>query len=38
MQGYLFGRPMSEDKVLEHIAGENKGWQQHRRQIFGAAG
>ena len=37
MQGYLFGRPMSEDKVLEHIADENQGWQRHRRRIFGAA-
>ena len=37
MQGYLFGRPMSEDKVLEHIAGESKGWQRHRSQIYGAA-
>ena len=37
MQGYLFGRPMSEEKVLEQIAGEGKGWQQHRRQMFGAA-
>ncbi len=37
MQGYLFGRPMSEDKVHEHIASESKGWQRHRRQLFGAA-
>jgi diguanylate cyclase (GGDEF)-like protein len=37
MQGYLFGRPMSEDKVLEHIDGESKGWQQRRSQLFGAA-
>jgi diguanylate cyclase (GGDEF)-like protein len=37
MQGYLFGRPMSEDKVLEHIAGESKGWQRQRSQLFGAA-
>ncbi|QDZ09664.1 EAL domain-containing protein [Devosia ginsengisoli] len=37
MQGYLFGRPMSADKVLEHIADENQGWQRHRRRIFGAA-
>lgn len=37
MQGYLFGRPMSEDKVFEHIASEGKGWQQHRSQMFGAA-
>lgn len=37
MQGYLFGRPMSEEKVLEHLAGESKGWQRHRSQIFGAA-
>jgi diguanylate cyclase (GGDEF)-like protein len=37
MQGYLFGRPMSEDKALEHITGESKGWQQRRSQLFGAA-
>lgn len=37
MQGYLFGRPMSEDKVLEHIADENQNWQRHRGRIFGAA-
>ena len=37
MQGYLFGRPMTEDKVLEHIAGESKGWQRQRSQLFGAA-
>jgi predicted signal transduction protein with EAL and GGDEF domain len=37
MQGYLFGRPMSEDKALEHINGESKGWQQRRSQLFGAA-
>ena len=37
MQGYLFGRPMSEDKVLEHIAGESRGWQRQRSQMFGTA-
>ena len=37
MQGYLFGRPMSEDKMLEHLGSESKGWQQHRSQIFGTA-
>lgn len=37
MQGYLFGRPMSEDAMFEQIAGERKGWQFHRSQIFGAA-
>ncbi len=37
MQGYLFGRPMSEDKVLEHIASESKGWQRQRSQMFGTA-
>jgi diguanylate cyclase (GGDEF)-like protein len=37
MQGYLFGRPMSADKVFEHVASEAKGWQRHRRQIFGTA-
>ena len=37
MQGYLFGRPMPEDKALEHIATESKDWRQHRRQLFGAA-
>ncbi|MGB3336829.1 MAG: EAL domain-containing protein [Devosia sp.] len=37
MQGYLFGRPMSEDKVVEHMADETKGWQRHRNQMFGTA-
>lgn len=37
MQGYLFGRPMSEDMVIEQLSGERKGWQAHRSQIFGAA-
>lgn len=37
MQGYLFGRPMTEDMAIEHIASEGKGWQQRRSQLFGAA-
>ena len=37
MQGYLFGRPMSEAAMFEQLAGERKGWQSHRNQIFGAA-
>jgi len=34
MQGYLFGRPMTQDMMLEHLAGETKGWQR-QRQMFG---
>ena len=26
MQGYLFGRPMSEEIALAHVAGQRKGW------------
>ncbi|HEV7344763.1 MAG TPA: EAL domain-containing protein [Devosia sp.] len=37
MQGYLFGRPMSEQTVLESAAEEASGWQRHRRQLLGAA-
>jgi predicted signal transduction protein with EAL and GGDEF domain len=37
MQGYLFGRPMSEDAMLEQIGGHHKGWQFHRNRMFGAA-
>ena len=37
MQGYLFGRPMSEDKAVEHLKGEGAGWQNRRQQLFGAA-
>lgn len=37
MQGYLFGMPMSEAAMLEQVAGERKGWQDHRTQIFGTA-
>lgn len=37
MQGYLFGRPMTEDMVIEQLSSERKGWQAHRNQIFGAA-
>jgi diguanylate cyclase (GGDEF)-like protein len=37
MQGYLFGRPMTEDMVHEHLAGERMGWQVHRRRLFGTA-
>jgi diguanylate cyclase (GGDEF)-like protein len=37
MQGYLFGRPMSEDKMIEHLASESKGWQRHRSRMFGTA-
>lgn len=38
MQGYLFGRPMSEEAMLEQLAGDRKGWQFHRSQMFGTAG
>ncbi|WP_332689431.1 putative bifunctional diguanylate cyclase/phosphodiesterase [Devosia sp.] len=37
MQGYLFGKPMTEEMVIEQLSGERKGWQAHRNQIFGAA-
>ncbi|SEP76198.1 diguanylate cyclase/phosphodiesterase [Devosia sp. YR412] len=37
MQGYLFGRPMSEADMLERLAGQNKTWQFHRSRMFGAA-
>lgn len=37
MQGYLFGRPMTAEQMLEHVAGESKGWQRHRTQLYGAA-
>lgn len=37
MQGYLFGRPMGAEQMLEHVAGESKGWQRHRTQLYGAA-
>jgi diguanylate cyclase (GGDEF)-like protein len=37
MQGYLFGRPMSEEMVLEHLSGERMGWQPHRSKLFGTA-
>lgn len=36
MQGYLFGRPMSEEVMLEQVVGERKGWQDQRKQIFGS--
>lgn len=37
MQGYLFGKPMTEAMVIEQLSSERKGWQAHRNQIFGAA-
>lgn len=37
MQGYLFGRPMSEEAMFEQLSSERKGWQFHRSQIFGTA-
>jgi diguanylate cyclase (GGDEF)-like protein len=37
MQGYLFGRPMTEAAALEQLAQENHGWHARRDQIFGAA-
>ena len=36
-QGYLFGRPMTEDMVHEHLSGERMGWQVHPRRLFGTA-
>ncbi len=37
MQGYLFGRPMTEAMVHEHLSGERMGWQAHRSRLFGTA-
>ena len=37
MQGYLFGRPMSEEAMLEQLAGQRTGRQFDRSRIFGAA-
>lgn len=37
MQGYLFGRPMSEADMLGQLSGERNNWQFHRRAMFGAA-
>jgi diguanylate cyclase (GGDEF)-like protein len=36
MQGYLFGRPMSEDMVLQHLTGERRDWTATRTRMFGA--
>lgn len=38
MQGYLFGRPMSAEKLLESLSEQTGDWQRHRRRIFGSAG
>ncbi len=37
MQGYLFGKPMSEERVLEQLAGERQGRQTHHSRWLGAA-
>ncbi|MHA6729872.1 putative bifunctional diguanylate cyclase/phosphodiesterase [Devosia sp. A369] len=38
MQGYLFGRPMSEAKMFEHVDAEARnGRQSYRRRLFGNA-
>lgn len=37
MQGYLFGRPMSEELMLQHVSGERTDWGNTRRRMFGAA-
>lgn len=37
MQGYLFGRPMSEELLFQHVTGERKDWGAARTQMFGAA-
>lgn len=37
MQGYLFGRPMSETAMFEQLSSERKSWQSQRSQIFGTA-
>ena len=37
MQGYLFGRPMSEEAMFEQLSSARAGWQFHRDRMFGAA-
>lgn len=37
MQGYLFGRPMSEELVLQHASSERRDWGATRTRMFGAA-
>ncbi|HEY8577605.1 MAG TPA: EAL domain-containing protein [Devosia sp.] len=37
MQGYLFGRPMTEDAMLKQLTDERHGWHRHPRQVFDTA-
>lgn len=37
MQGYLFGRPMSEELMLQHVTGERTDWGAARTRMFGVA-
>lgn len=36
MQGYLFGRPMSQDMMLEKLSSPQPGWQASRNRMFGS--
>lgn len=36
MQGYLFGRPMSQEMMLEKLSSPQPGWQASRNRMFGA--
>lgn len=36
MQGYLFGRPMSQEMMLERQSSPQPGWQASRNRMFGA--
>ena len=38
MQGYLFGRPMNEGAMFEHLANEMQGWEGQRKRLSGVAG
>ncbi|WEK02749.1 MAG: EAL domain-containing protein [Candidatus Devosia phytovorans] len=37
MQGYLFGRPVSEAEMLEQLSSDRSTWEFHRSRMFGAA-
>jgi diguanylate cyclase (GGDEF)-like protein len=37
MQGYLFGRPMSEENLFLHVNNDRKDWGTTRTRMFGAA-
>jgi predicted signal transduction protein with EAL and GGDEF domain len=36
MQGYLFGRPMTQQMMLEKLSSPQPGWQASRNRLFGA--